>query len=176
MAPKRTRLQEFWRLLKKNGLAFTGLAIFLLFFLTALAGLALTSGTKPVLDPAMIRLSEKLRPPLTRPNVDVLRSEEIPRLGIYLLGTDDLGRDVFARMLQGAWVSLTVGFVAVGISVIVGIFMGGMSGYFGQIDVRLDQMLAALFLLFGIAAMGIGRPQFGPPLLLISVFFVVLYI
>jgi peptide/nickel transport system permease protein len=176
MAPKRTRLQEFWRLLKKNGLAFTGLAIFLLFFLTALAGLALTSGTKPVLDPAMIRLSEKLRPPLTRPNVDVLRSEEIPRLGIYLLGTDDLGRDVFARMLQGAWVSLTVGFVAVGISVIVGIFMGGMSGYFGQNDVRVDQVLAALFMLLGIAAMAIGRPQFGPPLILISVLFSVLYI
>jgi peptide/nickel transport system permease protein len=176
IAPKRTRLQESWRLLKKNGLAFTGLAIFLLFFLTALAGLVLTSGTKPVLDPAMIRLSEKLRPPLTRPHVEVLRPEEIPRLGIYLLGTDDLGRDVFARMLQGAWVSLTVGFVAVGISVIVGIFMGGISGYFGQNNVRVDQMLAALFLLLGIAALAIGRPQVGPPLILLSVLFAVLYI
>ena len=36
------------------------------------------------------------------------------------------------RMLQGAWVSLTVGFVAVGISVLIGIFMGGIAGYFGQ--------------------------------------------
>ena len=35
-------------------------------------------------------------------------------------------------MIQGAWVSLTVGFVAVGISVIIGIFMGGISGYYGQ--------------------------------------------
>ena len=35
--------------------------------------------------------------------------------GAHWLGTDELGRDVFARMLQGAWVSLTVGFVAVGI-------------------------------------------------------------
>jgi peptide/nickel transport system permease protein len=176
MAPKRTRLQEFWRLLKKNALAFTGLAIFLLFFLTATAGLVLTSGTKPVLNPAMIRLSEKLRPPLTRPNIEVLRPDEIPRLEIYLLGTDNLGRDVFARMLQGAWVSLTVGFVAVGISVIVGIFMGGISGYFGQNDVRVDQMLAALFLLLGIAALAIGRPQVGPPLILIGVLFAAVFI
>jgi peptide/nickel transport system permease protein len=176
MAPKRTRLQEYWRLLKKNGLAFTGLAIFLLFFFTALAGLVLTSGTKPLLDPAMIRLPEKLRPPLSRPHVEVLQPEEIPPLGMYLLGTDDLGRDVFARMLQGAWVSLTVGFVAVGISVIVGIFMGGLSGYFGQNNVRVDQMLAVLFVLLGIAAIAIGRPQVGSPLILISVFFAVLYI
>ncbi|MCF8081379.1 MAG: ABC transporter permease, partial [Desulfobacterales bacterium] len=61
----------------------------------------------------------------------------------YILGTDDLGRDVFARMLQGAWVSLTVGFVAVGISVIIGIFMGGIAGYFGQRRIRLHQCLAA---------------------------------
>jgi peptide/nickel transport system permease protein len=176
MAPKRTRLQEFWRLLKKNRLAFTGLAIFLLFFFTALSGLVLTSGTEPVLDPAMVRLSEKLRGPLSRPSVEVLRPEEIPRLGIYLLGTDDLGRDVFSRMLQGAWVSLTVGFVAVGISVIVGIFMGGISGYFGQKDVRVDQMLAVLFLLLGIAALAVGRPQVGPPLIFISILFAALYI
>jgi ABC-type dipeptide/oligopeptide/nickel transport system permease subunit len=65
-------------------------------------------------------------PPLKR---DTLRAEELPALGIYLLGTDDLGRDVFARMLQGAWVSLTVGFVAVGIAVGIGILLGGLSGY-----------------------------------------------
>ena len=58
--------------------------------------------------------------------METLKAHEVPTLGIYLLGTDDLGRDVFARMLQGAWVSLTVGFVAVGIAVIVGIFMGGL--------------------------------------------------
>jgi peptide/nickel transport system permease protein len=80
----------------------------------------------------MVRLQEKLRPPLSRPNLETLRPEQYPAFGIYLFGTDDLGRDVFSRMLQGAWVSLTVGFVAVGISVIVGIFMGGIAGYFGD--------------------------------------------
>jgi ABC-type dipeptide/oligopeptide/nickel transport system permease subunit len=62
------------------------------------------------------------------------------------MGTDDLGRDIFARMLQGAWVSLTVGFVAVGISVLVGIFMGGIAGYFGQNHFRLDHILIACLL------------------------------
>jgi peptide/nickel transport system permease protein len=132
LAPKRTRWEEFWRLFRQNRLAILGLFIFILFFVSALVGLIVTSGTNPLFDPALIRLQEKLRPPLAEPHLDSLQPEEVPTLGIYLMGTDDLGRDVFARMLQGAWVSLTVGFVAVGISVLIGIFMGGMAGYFGQ--------------------------------------------
>ena len=132
LGPRSSQLQETWRLLKKNRLAFTGLVIFVLFFCVATAGLILTSGAKPVFDPSLVRLQEKLLPPLSAPNVESLLPEEIPGLRIYLLGTDDLGRDVFARMLQGAWVSLTVGFVAVGISVIIGVFIGGIAGYFGQ--------------------------------------------
>ncbi len=149
-APKRSRLQESWRLLKRNRLALIGLTIFVLFFCIALAGLILTSGTKPVFDPASVRLTEKLRPPLSKPNPEALSPEELPRLGIYLFGTDDLGRDVFSRMLQGAWVSLTVGFVAVGISLIIGIFMGGLSGYFGQNHIRLDQILFLIVLHAGV--------------------------
>jgi ABC-type dipeptide/oligopeptide/nickel transport system permease subunit len=67
------------------------------------------------------------------------------------MGTDDLGRDVFARMLQGAWVSLTVGFVAVGISVIIGIFMGGIAGYFGQHNIQVEHILLTGLLVAGIA-------------------------
>jgi len=75
-----------------------------------------------------VRLEEKLRPPLSSPKFEILGSDRIPRLGLYLFGTDELGRDVFSRMMQGAWVSLTVGFVAVGIAVLIGIFLGGISG------------------------------------------------
>jgi len=165
LVPRRSRLQEFWRLLKGNNLAFAGLIIFVLFFLTALAGLMLTSSTRPVFDPAMVRLQEKLRPPLSRPNIETLRPEEIPRLGLYLFGTDDLGRDVFARMLQGAWVSLTVGFVAVGISVLIGILMGGISGYFGQNLVKVDQILGTIFLLSGWALIALWVRPLGATLL-----------
>jgi len=150
LAPRRSHLEESWRLLKRNRLAFAGLTIFVLFFCTALGGLLVTSGTRPVLDPAIVRLQEKLRPPLSKPNLETLRPEEIPALGVYLLGTDDLGRDVFVRMLQGAWVSLSVGFVAVGISVFIGIFMGGIAGYFGQNHIRGDHVLFLILLHAGV--------------------------
>ena len=149
LAPKRTRMQEFWVLLRQNRLAVLGLIIFILFFCCALIGLFLTSGPDPLIDPALIRLQEKLRPPLAKPNLDSLQAKEIPYLGVYLMGTDDLGRDVFARMLQGAWVSLTVGFVAVGISLLIGIFMGGIAGYFGQHHIRIDHILLTCLLVSG---------------------------
>jgi peptide/nickel transport system permease protein len=125
--PKKTLFQENWRLLKKNRLAMSGLVIFIVFFIIAAAGVFLTSGRDPVFDPALVRLQEKLRPPLSQPNLETLKPEEVPTFGTYLFGTDDLGRDVFSRMLQGAWVSLTVGFVAVGIAVVIGVMLGGIA-------------------------------------------------
>lgn len=146
MPPSRSPWAETWHLLRKNRMALTGLVIFLIFFTVAIGGLAVTSGKDPILDPAQVRLQEKLRPPLSPPKTDTLRPEELPALGIYLLGTDDLGRDVFARMLQGAWVSLTVGFVAVGIAVGIGIFLGGIAGYYGRRYIQLSHILFWLLL------------------------------
>jgi ABC-type dipeptide/oligopeptide/nickel transport system permease subunit len=56
-------------------------------------------------------------------------------------------------MLQGAWVSLTVGFVAVGIAVIIGIFMGGIAGYYGQRHIRVGGLIIAAF--FFLAALSL---------------------
>jgi peptide/nickel transport system permease protein len=161
LAPRESRWKEFWRLLRRNRLAFAGLFIFVLFFLVALGGLFLTSGTRPFFDPAVVRLEEKLRPPLSNPRSEILGSDRIPRLGVYLFGTDELGRDVFSRMMQGAWVSLTVGFVAVGIAVFIGIFLGGISGYYGQNPVRADQMLSVIALLLGVGLIVAGEKAAG---------------
>ena len=150
LAPKRTRFEEFWRLFKQNRLAIAGMVFFILFFVVAIIGLALTSGNDPYLDPALVRLQEKLRPPLAKPNFEMLQPDEAPTLGVYVFGTDDLGRDVFARMLQGSWVSLTVGFVAVGIAIIIGIFLGGIAGYYGQRHIQINQLIVGGFLAAGL--------------------------
>jgi len=160
-APKQSRFAERFQLFNQNRLALVGLVIFLAFFITAVAGVVLTSGQDPIFNPALVRLQEKLLPPFSRPNLETLKAHEAPTLGIYLLGTDDLGRDVFARMLQGAWVSLTVGFVAVGIAVIVGIFMGGLAGYYGQGGICYDQILSLLLLLSGIIFFFLGWVKLG---------------
>jgi peptide/nickel transport system permease protein len=69
-------------------------------------------------------------------------------------------------MLQGAWVSLTVGFVAVGISVLVGIFMGGLAGYFGQHYIHTGHLLWAAFLTAGIGLLAANHPVAGIIILL----------
>ncbi|MFH0948111.1 MAG: ABC transporter permease [Elusimicrobiota bacterium] len=49
----------------------------------------------------------------------------------HFFGTDEMGRDVFSRMIYGTRISISVGIIAVGISVIIGTFLGLISGYFG---------------------------------------------
>ena len=130
-APMETPFQEFWRLLKRDRLAMAGLAVLALLALAAIAGKVLTEWTT-VFDPAAVRLVDKLRPPLAVAS-ELIAPGERPRLGFYLLGTDELGRDVFARMMQGSFDSLSIGFVAVGISTLIGILLGGLAGFYGNL-------------------------------------------
>ena len=142
MAEEVSRFTVAWRIFKKNRLALWGLVIFIVFFVVAVSGLVLTMGDTPILDPAKVRLSEKLLRPFSPVDTEMIKPGDRPFLRIYLLGTDDLGRDVFARMMQGAWVSLTVGFVAVGIAVFIGIIMGGLAGYYGNVRINFMQVLS----------------------------------
>lgn len=168
LAPKQSRWQALWSIFKQNRMALLGLVIFVLFFIVAVIGLVATSGSDPILDPAMVRLQEKLKPPLSKPDLTTLPAQQVPRLDIYLFGTDDLGRDVFARMLQGAWVSLTVGFVAVGIAVLIGIFLGGIAGYFGQNSIRLDQLLLVAVMTAGAIGSFTRGAKWGTALLIVG--------
>jgi peptide/nickel transport system permease protein len=169
-APKRTMFYMFWRMFRKNRTAVAGMLIFLVFFVIAVAGVMLTSGSEPVLDPSLVRLQEKLRPPFSKPLYENLRPDEIPRLGIYVLGTDELGRDVFARMLQGAWVSLTVGFVAVGISVVIGIILGGWAGYYGSNKITAGHVLGFLLIALGTFRLFTDQLVLGVMLLFVGIF------
>jgi len=123
----------FWQLLKHDRLAMTGLGVLLALALIALLGKATTEWLV-VFDPATVRLVDKFSAPLSAASA-LLPDSDRPLTGIYLLGTDELGRDVFARMLQGSFVSMSIGFVAVGISIVVGIVLGGIAGYYGDVHV-----------------------------------------
>ena len=73
----------------------------------------------------------------------------------YVMGTDDLGRDVFRRLLKGGRMTMTVGAIAVIISTIIGVVVGGVSGYKGgkvdNIMMRLTEIVSSLpFLPFAI--------------------------
>jgi peptide/nickel transport system permease protein len=100
----------FWKRFSRNKLAVIGgIIVAVLFFVAVFAPLV-----SPY-DPNDIDRKHILEPPGLQ----------------HLLGTDDLGRDVLSRMIWGAQISLSVGFVAVGISIILGMTFGSLSGYYG---------------------------------------------
>jgi peptide/nickel transport system permease protein len=102
-------VQVVWGQLKHNRMALCGgLIVLLMFFLAGLA--VLLPG-----DPHAINIKQALLAPGAS----------------HLMGTDDLGRDVLLRMLYGARISLLVGFVAVGISTLLGILVGSLAGFYG---------------------------------------------
>ncbi len=68
-----------------------------------------------------------------------------PRQRVFLLGSDRLGRDQWSRIMRGTQTSMTVGLVAVALSVIFGVVLGGISGYFGgTVDLVVQRLIELL--------------------------------
>jgi peptide/nickel transport system permease protein len=65
---------------------------------------------------------------------------------IFLFGTDNLGRDLFSRILHGARLSLSIGLVGVSLSFLIGVTLGGISGYFGGIVDTIIQRVIEFFI------------------------------
>ena len=132
LLPHETPWEEFVRIFKKDRMAIAGCIVLLFLLVAALGGKVLTEWVV-VFDAEVVRLPDKFLPPLSVPSEEVVRPQDQPTFGFYVFGTDELGRDVFARMLQGSFVSLSIGFIAVGISVLIGILLGGLSGFYGNV-------------------------------------------
>jgi peptide/nickel transport system permease protein len=75
-------------------------------------------------------------------NTDVhLLGAQDPSQIVYVLGADRLGRDLLSRMIMGTRISMSIGLAGVALSLIFGIFLGGISGYYGGL---LDQLIQRL--------------------------------
>ena len=132
LKPTASLFEERWDIFKRNHLAYFSFIFLMVLFVFAIIGKILTRWIV-LFDPKLVRLPEKFLPPLTRFTSKIIPTEDAPMFNMYILGTDELGRDLFARMLEGTSVSLTVGFIAVSISIFLGIFFGGTAGYYGKL-------------------------------------------
>lgn len=131
--PFESSSQRLWKRFYKNKIALFSLAIILALALLSLATLVLAWFGYPwPMNPNTTNLAEKLLPPSH----------------LHWLGTDHLGRDVCARMLHGAPISLTVGLTAVTVSLSIGVVIGSIAGYWGGAVDTLLMRLVDAFLCF----------------------------
>lgn len=133
-------LAETLAKLSRSATAMAGAAIILVFVIGALFAPLLSPH-----DPVAQAISERQQAPFT-PG--------------HLLGSDELGRDIFSRIIYGARISLVIGLVSVGISLVFGLVIGTLSAYYGgwldRIVMRLiDIMLAFPYILLTIVIVAI---------------------
>ena len=140
---KRSQLKEIWRRFRRNKQAMVGMCMLLLMIFSAI----FASVISPY-DPLQQDIINRLQPPSAA----------------HFFGTDELGRDIFSRILYGSRISLTVGLIAVSISSVVGCALGAIAGYYGGvldnvIMICTDVLMAIPSILLNIsivAALGTG--------------------
>ena len=134
---------ESWRRIRSNPGAVFGLALMSLIILTMVYSMIFVDYEQVV----AMDSKNRFQPPSAQ----------------HLFGTDDFGRDVFLRVIYGSRYSLAVAFGAVGIGLVIGIFLGAVSGYFGgildEIIMRVSDIIASIpALLLGMVIVTILGP------------------
>lgn len=109
---KRSQAKEVWRRFRRNRQAMIGLIMLLILVF----GAVFANVIAPY-DPLKQDIIHRLQPPSSG----------------HIFGTDELGRDIFSRILYGSRISLTVGLIAVGLSSVVGCLLGAVAGYYGGV-------------------------------------------
>jgi len=123
------RLPRTLRLALKNRLTATGLSAVLLLILVALLAPLIVPFPQDTID---THIEERFQSPSTR----------------HFFGTDELGRDVFSRVLCGARISLKVGAIAIGLALAIGIPLGVVAGYSGGVLDEVIMRITDVFLSF----------------------------
>ncbi len=121
----KTYLQDAWRQFKKNKLALFGLIFLILITLAAII--------IPMVSP------------FTYDGQDLANRNALPNM-VHLMGTDKLGRDIMVRVMYGARISLTIGFVAAFLNLIIGVIYGGISGFVGgKVDMIMMRIVDCIY-------------------------------
>ncbi len=128
--PSLTYWQDAWIRLRKNRVATLGLCLLILYAILAILGPHMGAFDMRSLDYEHV---------------------DSPPSALHWFGTDTLGRDLWARVWMGARVSLSIGILAAGLNSLLGVVLGGLSGYYGG---RLDMVLMRIIdILYGIPYM-----------------------
>lgn len=118
-------MSDIWYRFYKNKLALFGFIVLLVYALMAVAA--------PILapyDPLQMNPDKMLQTPSSD----------------HILGTDQFGRDILSRVIYGSRISFKVGFISVGISLIAGVIMGVLAGYYGKwVDNLLSRIMDIMF-------------------------------
>ncbi len=116
---------EIWYRFRKNKLAFSGFIILLIFIILAIAAPLIAP-----YDPFEMNTDEMLQGPSIN----------------HWFGTDQFGRDILSRIIHGTRISFKVGIISVGISLVVGVAMGIVAGFYGKwVDIIVSRIIDIMF-------------------------------
>ena len=141
------RFQKGWKIFIKNPLGKTGVTILIIFMLMAISSFFI-----PLLDP--------MYDPMT--GIDPLIKTSTGPSMQHFLGTDNVGRDLFAQLMEGAKVAFIVGLSSAFISIVMGTVIGMISGYAGGMtDVILMRMADIIMIMPSLVILLILASLFG---------------
>ncbi len=142
-------LKAFWGKFSQDKWAITGLSFIALLFLVSLLGAFIRPDKTENANDQQIQWAKL--PPMSKVNFDWDEDGERNLDGkmqekTFILGTDRLGRDILSRLMAGTYISLTVGFISVAISLIVGVAIGLLAGYYrGWVDATLSWIINVIW-------------------------------